>query len=112
MALYFDQSGNRLGSNNSSADKRELFLKVFSGEIISQYETKCVMKDLVRTRSISQGKSASFPLYGSATAKWHTPGENILEKERVYAALLGQLHGLEDLALGCFETPQHLWHKN
>jgi hypothetical protein len=42
------------------------------------------MKDLVRTRSISSGKSASFPLYGSATAKWHTPGQNILEKESGY----------------------------
>ena len=84
MALYFDQSGNRPGALNGGTDKRELFLKVFSGEIISQYETKCVMKDLVRTRSISSGKSASFPLYGSATAKWHTPGQNILEKESGY----------------------------
>jgi hypothetical protein len=84
MALYFDQAGNRPGSLNGGSDKRELFLKVFSGEIISQYETKCVMKDLIRTRSISSGKSASFPLYGSATAKWHTPGQNILEKESGY----------------------------
>lgn len=84
MAGEFNFTGNRLGSNNTSADKRELFLKVFSGEIISQYESKCVMKDLVRTRSIATGKSASFPLYGSATAKWHTPGENILESASGY----------------------------
>ena len=84
MAGEFNFTGNRLGSNNSSADKRELFLKVFSGEIISQYETKCVMKDLVRTRSIATGKSASFPLYGAATAKWHTPGDNILEAASGY----------------------------
>lgn len=84
MAGEFNFAGNRLGSNNGAADKRDLFLKVFSGEIISQYETKCVMKDLVRTRSIATGKSASFPLYGSATAKWHTPGENILESASGY----------------------------
>ena len=84
MALYFDQSINRLGAINATGDARALFLKVFSGEIISQYESKCVMKDLVRTRSIATGKSASFPLYGSATAKWHTPGQNILEKESGY----------------------------
>jgi hypothetical protein len=84
MTGEFNFTGNRLGSNNSSADKRELFLKVFSGEIISQYETKCIMKDLVRTRSIATGKSASFPLYGAATAKWHTPGDNILEAASGY----------------------------
>jgi hypothetical protein len=84
MAGEFNQAINRLGSNNLGSDKRELFLKVFSGEIISQYETKCVMKDLVRTRSIATGKSASFPLYGAATAKWHTPGDNILEAASGY----------------------------
>jgi len=84
MAGEFNQAINRLGQINQSGDARALFLKVFSGEIISQYESKCVMKDLVRTRSIATGKSASFPLYGSATAKWHTPGDNILEAASGY----------------------------
>ena len=82
MAMEF--TGNRLGQINAANDARALFLKVFSGEIISQYESKCVMKDLVRTRSIATGKSASFPLYGAATAKWHTPGDNILEASGGY----------------------------
>ncbi|NDG64794.1 MAG: hypothetical protein EBY29_15230, partial [Planctomycetes bacterium] len=84
MAGEFNQAINRLGQINVSGDARALFLKVFSGEIISQYESKCVMKDLVRTRSIATGKSASFPLYGAATAKWHTPGDNILEAASGY----------------------------
>ena len=84
MAGEFNQAINRLGANNLGSDKRELFLKVFSGEIIAQYETKCVMKDLVRTRSIATGKSAAFPMYGAATAKWHTPGDNILEAASGY----------------------------
>lgn len=84
MAGEFNQAINRLGQINLANDARALFLKVFSGEIISQYESKCVMKDLVRTRSIATGKSASFPLYGSATAKWHTPGDNILEAASGY----------------------------
>ena len=84
MAGEFNQAINRLGQINVAGDARALFLKVFSGEIISQYESKCVMKDLVRTRSIATGKSASFPLYGSATAKWHTPGDNILEAASGY----------------------------
>ena len=76
---YFDQAINRLGQNNATGDQRALFLKVFSGEILAQYATQTVLAPLVRTRSISVGKSATFPIYGQASAKWHTPGQNILE---------------------------------
>jgi hypothetical protein len=75
----FDFLGNRLGQNNATGDQRTLFLKVFSGEILAQYETATVLAPLVRTRTISVGKSATFPIYGQAVAKWHTPGLNILE---------------------------------
>lgn len=84
MAGEFNFTGNRQGANNSGADKRELFLKVFSGEILSNYETKLVLSPLVRNRTIAVGKSATFPIYGKASAKWHTPGENILEAASGY----------------------------
>jgi hypothetical protein len=76
---YFDQSINRTGANNGGSDKRALMLKVFSGEILANYSTKTILANLVRTRTISGGKSATFPIYGKASAKWHTPGQNILE---------------------------------
>lgn len=79
MAGEFNFTGNRTGALNAGADKRELFLKVFSGEILSNYETKLVLAPLVRNRTIAVGKSATFPIYGKASAKWHTPGQNILE---------------------------------
>jgi hypothetical protein len=79
MAGDFNFTGNRSGANNAGTDKRELFLKVFSGEILSNFSTKLVLAPLVRNRSIAVGKSATFPIYGKASAKWHTPGQNILE---------------------------------
>jgi hypothetical protein len=84
MANDFDFTGSRSGSNNGATDKRELFLKVFSGEVLSNYETKLVLTPLVRSRTIAAGKSATFPIYGKATAKWHTPGQNILEAASGY----------------------------
>ena len=48
MANEFDFTGNRLGANNAGADKRELFLKVFGGEVLSNYETKLVLTPLLR----------------------------------------------------------------
>lgn len=84
MPGEFNFTGNRSGANNAGADKRELFLKVFSGEILSNYETKLVLAPLVRNRTIAVGKSATFPIYGKASAKWHTPGDNILEAASGY----------------------------
>ena len=38
------------------------------------------MKDLHTVRTISSGKSAQFPTMGKATAKYHTPGEDVFEQ--------------------------------
>lgn len=67
----------RLGANMQGADKRELFLKVFTGEVMSVYNNACVLKDKVRTRTLSAGKSASFAAIGKTKAAYHTPGAEI-----------------------------------
>jgi len=81
---YTDTNASRQGSLNGAADKWSLFLKVFSGEVLSLFEQKTVMKPLITTRSISVGKSAAFPLYGSLGAKFHVPGQNLLETGNGY----------------------------
>lgn len=80
----WDISPSRFGAVNAAADKWALFLKVFGGEVLSLFEQKTVMKPLITIRTISQGKSATFPLYGSVAAKFHKPGENILEGANGY----------------------------
>ena len=67
----------RLGANMQGVDKRELFLKVFTGEVMGTYANACVMKDKVRNRTISAGKSASFAAIGKTKAAYHTPGAEI-----------------------------------
>lgn len=68
---------SRLGANNEGVDKRELFLKVFSGEVITAFEKAVIMKGLTRQRQIASGKSASFPAIYKASASYHTPGTEI-----------------------------------
>lgn len=51
-------SPSRLGQANESGAVDALFLKVFSGEVLTSYNAKTVMKDKTRTRSITSGKSA------------------------------------------------------
>ena len=70
---------SRLGAINLGSDKDALFLKVFSGEILTTFEEANVMKALHTIRTISNGKSAQFPVTGIASASYHTPGENIAD---------------------------------
>jgi len=62
----------------ASADNQNLFLKQYSGEVLTAFEDINIMRGLTRSRTITQGKSAQFPLVGVATAAYHTPGEDIL----------------------------------
>ena len=65
------------GQNNNSGDVRDLFLKLYAGEVLTAFEEKKVLMDKVRTRTISKGKSASFPMTGRASAEYLTPGNEI-----------------------------------
>ena len=56
-----------------------LFLKVFSGEILTAFNETNVAKDLIMTRTISSGKSAQFPVTGKAEAKYHSPGDHLVD---------------------------------
>lgn len=71
---------SRLGLNaaNAGAGNNELFLKQFAGEVLTTFEESNVMMPLHMVRTISSGKSATFPVTGVASAKYHTPGESIL----------------------------------
>jgi len=69
---------SRLGLNQGGSDNFELFLKTFSGEVLAAFEERNVMMPLHTVRTITSGKSASFPLTGTATAGYHAPGDEIL----------------------------------
>ncbi len=84
-----DFSPSRSGLIQGGSDNDALFLKVFSGEILTSYAEHNVMKDLHLVRTISSGKSAQFPVSGIATAKYHTVGENIVESSTGYLSQIG-----------------------
>jgi len=76
MALP-DYSPSRLGQTNAAGDDRDLFLKLFAGEVLTSFEHTNIGMGLHRVRTIAKGKSASFPLTGYASATYHTPGTMI-----------------------------------
>jgi len=72
-----DATVSRLGQVNGSGEVDELFLKVFSGEVLTSFQKKQVMMDKHQVRTITNGRSAQFPVMGRASAEYHTPGTEI-----------------------------------
>lgn len=83
-------TASRLGLvNNTGTAYEALFLRVFSGEVLTAFSENNVFSDALHTvRTISSGKSAQFPVTGTASAAYHTPGNlltggAILHNEKV-----------------------------
>ena len=79
--MPLDNLVSRLGQSNLTGDTDALFLKVFSGEVLTTFEENNIMMPLHRVRTISSGKTAQFPTTGVAEAKYHTPGESLFGDE-------------------------------
>lgn len=72
----FDPTFTQPGAVNNVGDDRALFLKVFSGEVITSFTENNVFMDNHRVRTIQSGKSAQFPLIGKTAgeAEYFTRG--------------------------------------
>lgn len=70
-------TASRLGQINTSGDALALFLKVFSGEVLTAFNEKTVTLDKHLVRTIQSGKSAQFPIVGKIGAEYHTVGAEI-----------------------------------
>ncbi len=71
---------SRLGQADLAGDVKSLFLKVFTGEVMTTFAETNVVLPYVRQRTIASGKSASFAIVGKAQAAYHTPGTEIVGK--------------------------------
>jgi hypothetical protein len=68
---------SRPGQTGSSPPDDAQFLRLFSNEVLTVFHQKNKLMPLQRSRSISNSKSALFPVTGTATAKYHTVGESV-----------------------------------
>lgn len=71
-------TASRVGQILAANDAEALFLKVFSGEVLTIFEAENVTMNRTMVRAIQSGKSAQFPVMGRASAFYHTPGNEIL----------------------------------
>lgn len=78
--MAFGDTSNpvRFGYGQSVSDDRNLFLKVFGGEVLAAFSEATLTKDKHTVRSIEHGKSAQFPKTWKATAEYHQAGQEML----------------------------------
>ena len=65
------------GKGISSEDKLGMFLKVFSGEVLTAFDRTTVTNNRHSIRSIKHGKAATFPVLGRTTARYLESGESL-----------------------------------
>ena len=68
------------GQSEGAGDARALYLKLFSGEVLTAFARKNMAMGMVKTRTISGGKSSQFIVTGKfdeANVVAHTPGTDI-----------------------------------
>ena len=66
-----------VGQINATGTEDALFLKVFAGEVLTSFERASKTQGADMERSISSGKSATFPVMGRVGASYHTAGAEI-----------------------------------
>jgi hypothetical protein len=77
MTFPVDKAASRSGQFDSEGNSRELYVKLFSGEVLTAFHDTNLALSLTRVKTISSGKSYSFPLLGRTKATYHKPGQLI-----------------------------------
>ena len=73
---FLGRIGN--ASTQNATNNRDLYLKLFSGEMFTGFQRETIARDLVMKRTLTNGKSLQFIYTGRTRAEYHTPGNSIL----------------------------------
>lgn len=68
---------SRAGQSLKAGDELALFLRQFSGEVLTAYIRKTITEGHCFVRSIASGKGTTFPCVGRVTSEYHTPGAEL-----------------------------------
>lgn len=84
MATLADTGISNPGQKLSSGDRDALFMKVFSGEVLTAFARNTVMMSRHQVRTIDHGKSASFAVMGRTRAKYLAPGNSLDDQRKKF----------------------------
>ena len=72
----------RINGGTNATNNRDLYLKIFSGEMFKGFQHETIARDLVMKRTLKNGKSLQFIYTGRTKAEYHTPGNSILGNDQ------------------------------
>lgn len=84
MATLADTGISNPGQKLSAGDRDALFMKVFSGEVLTAFARNTVMMSRHQVRTIDHGKSASFAVMGRTRAKYLAPGNSLDDQRKKF----------------------------
>ena len=64
--------------STTTAHRRALYLKLFSGELFKGFQRNTIARDLITKRTLKNGRSLQFIFTGRTNSEFHVPGQNIL----------------------------------
>lgn len=84
MATLLETGISNPGKNLSAGERDALFMKVFSGEVLTAFARNTVMMSRHQVRTIDHGKSASFAVMGRTRAKYLAPGNSLDDQRKKF----------------------------
>lgn len=82
MAALVDTGISTPGQALSEGERDALFMKIFTGEVLTAFARTSVMMSRHQVRTISHGKSASFAVMGRTRAKYLAPGKSLDDQRK------------------------------
>ena len=70
--------GSASPTSNTTDSRRNLYLKLFSGELFKGFQRNTIARDLITKRTLTNGRSLQFIFTGRTNSEFHVPGQNIL----------------------------------
>ena len=68
---------SRLGQDNGAGDAKALFLKLYAGEVLTAFSSASITEGKHFVKTISEGKSTSFPTVGTFEAHYMAVGDEL-----------------------------------
>ena len=97
--IYGGADNGSLTNAGTVAQRRELYLKLFSGEMFKGFQHNTIARDLVTRRTLKNGKSLQFIYTGRTKSEFHIPGQSILGNDEKSPPVAEKTITVDDLLI-------------
>ena len=97
--IYGGAANGDLTNAGTEAQRRALYLKLFSGEMFKGFQHNTIARDLVTRRTLKNGKSLQFIYTGRTKSEFHIPGQSILGNDEKSPPVAEKTITVDDLLI-------------